>query len=769
MKRLLSVLMVFCVLLTIVMLGSTLTVSAESGGEVWDGSASKTFASGTGTTEDPFVIENASQLAYFSKAVTVDGITFSGKYVKLGNDICLNDTSDWNEWSDNVPKNVWVPIGSKTKPFKGYFLGNDKTISGIYVDEELYAGLFGYCESASIKNVRVKESFIKSSASGYAGGIVGYAFGGNLGMTSIYNCSNYATVIGNYAGGVCGYVEGDTWLKCDSNIGDIKGLGDDAYSGGIVGFFAGSEDTLLYKSFNGGKIEGKKSGGIAGGFYSGFSTGYYCNSMGYCNSPLEDLDSSIYWCYNYGDITSQECSGGIVGECNLANRYYSSVSTSERCVQYTYNVGIIESEGLSGQIIGDARIYKSATSTDKTVYLNKSYYFNSVPSVQYAIGGLSSDSGYAISLSKDQAQTQDSYTNFDFGSVWTFSGDDEYPFPVLKDNPHINLHEHKYNDTVTAPTCTEQGYTTYTCECGDSYVADYVDAKGHSHTSEVTTPATHTTTGVMTYICSCGDTYTETIAKIEKHEYKSVVTAPTCEDKGYTTYTCECGESYVADYVDAKGHSHTSEVTTPATHTTTGVMTYTCHCGDTYTETIDKIAEHNHTAVVTAPTCEDQGYTTYTCVCGDSYVADYVDAKGHTAGEWVVTKPATSTQSGTKTQSCTECGTVLNTQTIPAYGKVNSVSVSNVSLDYKSSTTLNPQISVDVGVKYTVTYSSSNPSVASVDANGKVSTGKTGSATITVTVTDEYGNTVSDTCNVEVKYNWWQWILVIVLFGWIWY
>lgn len=102
-------------------------------------------------------------------------------------------------------------------------------------------------------------------------------------------------------------------------------------------------------------------------------------------------------------------------------------------------------------------------------------------------------------------------------------------------------------------------------------------------------------------------------------------------------------------------------------------------------------------------------------------------------------------------------------------GKVHSVSVSDISLDYKSSTTINPQTSADADVKYTVTYSSSNPSVASVDANGKVSTGKTGSATITVTVTDEYGNTVSDTCNVEVKYNWWQWIIVIVLFGWIWY
>ena len=37
------------------------------------------------------------------------------------------------------------------------------------------------------------------------------------------------------------------------------------------------------------------------------------------------------------------------------------------------------------------------------------------------------------------------------------------------------LPEHHYESFVTAPTCTEQGYTTYTCECGDSYVSDYVD------------------------------------------------------------------------------------------------------------------------------------------------------------------------------------------------------------------------------------------------------------------------------------------------------
>ena len=40
-------------------------------------------------------------------------------------------------------------------------------------------------------------------------------------------------------------------------------------------------------------------------------------------------------------------------------------------------------------------------------------------------------------------------------------------------------HEHAYTAVVTAPTCTEGGYTTYTCSCGNSYVADETEALGH--------------------------------------------------------------------------------------------------------------------------------------------------------------------------------------------------------------------------------------------------------------------------------------------------
>ena len=40
---------------------------------------------------------------------------------------------------------------------------------------------------------------------------------------------------------------------------------------------------------------------------------------------------------------------------------------------------------------------------------------------------------------------------------------------------------HSYEAIITAPSCEEGGYTTYTCACGDSYVAEEVPALGHSY------------------------------------------------------------------------------------------------------------------------------------------------------------------------------------------------------------------------------------------------------------------------------------------------
>ena len=74
-------------------------------------------------------------------------------------------------------------------------------------------------------------------------------------------------------------------------------------------------------------------------------------------------------------------------------------------------------------------------------------------------------------------------------------------------------HEHSYTAVVTAPTCTEKGYTTHTCSCGDSYVDTYTNALGHAWDSgTVTKEPTATENGIRTYTCTrCNATKMETI------------------------------------------------------------------------------------------------------------------------------------------------------------------------------------------------------------------------------------------------------------------
>ena len=234
-------------------------------------------------------------------------------------------------------------------------------------------------------------------------------------------------------------------------------------------------------------------------------------------------------------------------------------------------------------------------------------------------------------------------------------------------------HTHYYTATVTAPTCTEKGYTTHTCACGDSYVDTYVDALGHAwDNGKVTKEPTETETGVKTFTCTrCGETKTETIPKLtHEHNYNAVVTAPTCTEKGYTTHTCACGDSYVDTYVDALGHAwDNGKVTKQPTETETGTKTFTCtRCGETKTETIPKLThEHSYKAVVTAPTCTEKGYTTHTCACGDSYEDSYVLPLGHDWGSGKVTKEPTATENGIKTYICARCGET-KTEVIPAGG-----------------------------------------------------------------------------------------------------
>ena len=114
-------------------------------------------------------------------------------------------------------------------------------------------------------------------------------------------------------------------------------------------------------------------------------------------------------------------------------------------------------------------------------------------------------------------------------------------------------HIHSFTATVLEPTCTQQGYTTYTCSCGVSFIDDYVNALNH--------------------------------------DYNSIKTEPTCTQQGYTTHTClRCGDNYIDTYVHAIEHEFTDYVyDNNATYNADGTMTAACKhgCGATNTITAE--------------------------------------------------------------------------------------------------------------------------------------------------------------------------------------
>lgn len=201
---------------------------------------------------------------------------------------------------------------------------------------------------------------------------------------------------------------------------------------------------------------------------------------------------------------------------------------------------------------------------------------------------------------------------------------------------------HSYKGVTTAPTCSAQGYTTYTCEnCDESYVADYTNPIAHTwNNGVVTTEPTCMDTGVKTFTCiECSATKTESV-EANGHSYTSVVTEPTCTEGGYTTHTCSaCEDSYTDAYIPAAGHTEVSRNNgTAATCTEPGREsdTYCSVCNaDLSTGAEIPANGHKYSDVVTAATCTEGGYTTHTCsVCAYRYTDAETEPLNHSWTAW---------------------------------------------------------------------------------------------------------------------------------------
>lgn len=319
----------------------------------------------------------------------------------------------------------------------------------------------------------------------------------------------------------------------------------------------------------------------------------------------------------------------------------------------------------------------------------------------------------------------------------TFDGETyvvKFVFPVENDG-----HDYSIEEKIEA-TCAVQGSTRHTCSiCGDFYDTDITPALGHKYGFWVIDKdETCTENGIKSRECTVCDKDTEGhietgIVLAKGHSYAPAITLPTCTEGGYTTFTCpDCGDSYIGAQTEALGHSYGDwTIITDAECETVGERTHTCTaCGNEEKEEIPATG-HKYTGVITAPTYTSEGYTTYTCEnCGNSYVSDYV----------------------------------------AALSKLVSVSVESISMNKDGQVALQPKVEVYGTLDYTITYEIADESIATVDENGIVTGKNRGTTQVTVTVTDENGNTVTDICSVEVKFTilqWIAWFFTDILFGFI--
>ena len=239
-------------------------------------------------------------------------------------------------------------------------------------------------------------------------------------------------------------------------------------------------------------------------------------------------------------------------------------------------------------------------------------------------------------------------------------------------------HTHDYQAEVTAPTCTEQGYTTYTCpEDGDSYVGNYVPALGHAPAEAVReneSAATCVLAGSydsVIYCSRCGEELSREKVTVDAtgHSPAAAVreneTAATCVLAGSydsVVYCAVCGEELSRETVtvEASGHAwDEGTVKTEATCAQAGEVVYTCTlCGETRTESVPR-KEHTPGG---GPTCTEPQICVF---CGTVLSS----AKGHTV-ETVAATEATCTERGnTAGTRCSVCGEVLSgLEPIPAKG-----------------------------------------------------------------------------------------------------
>lgn len=276
--------------------------------------------SGSGTAEDPYIIEDAADLKAF--AALLDGNAANlGICAKVADGVASIDVSD----------ETWQPMPANVKDagYTGVFDGNGATIKLDVDKSEKNAGLFSVIgNGGEVKNVTTEGNVIGRS---YVGGICGTNRG------TISDCNNKANVTSrnSMAGGIAGYCESSGKIQFSGSMTNSGVIDSNGSMGGIVGECKGSiegagelqntgviDGGMYYQSTGGiaGKLgdaaalkvtgEVRNTAKVSGDTYTGGIIGYLASSSG---DPIQIQAGSIL---NTGNVTGSNASnsiGGVIG------------------------------------------------------------------------------------------------------------------------------------------------------------------------------------------------------------------------------------------------------------------------------------------------------------------------------------------------------------------------------------------------------------------------------------------------------------------------
>lgn len=206
-------------------------------------------------------------------------------------------------------------------------------------------------------------------------------------------------------------------------------------------------------------------------------------------------------------------------------------------------------------------------------------------------------------------------------------------------------HKHKYSMHVVEPSCTDFGYTMYTCDCGDSYTENLQSPLGHSYLN-----GTCLNCGARQEGYDGGDSGNigdngggneddnnggggDNVCKHHALNLAEIVNS-TCIAQGYSLYRCdECGKEEKRDYTPLGNHDYQIESEVDPTCTADGYYNLKCSvCHDETTESLHNRLEHEYEFKSTVdPTCAKKGYDLYECSygCGATEKRNETDTLPH--------------------------------------------------------------------------------------------------------------------------------------------